>query len=187
MRGPLGYFVLVLSLSFPLQLTHTHTRTHFLVRPSLISLTHRLQFSVYPDSPSFIFCPPSSLHLLLHISTSGNPLTAVMTSFSGLRGVSLLASLNGSLWWPRYRSQSPQSSASEAVFNVTFSLTRPQVVAWTRARLHHTLDFCHLCALIRLSHSVSSWVGLIWGFSSSSCVFVRRLTSLFFPQWVYFP
>ncbi len=125
MSGPLRQFVLVLSLAF-LFCSHTHTFFVF----------HLYSLSLSPSSilyllwfPSFIFYPPS-FHLLFLIPASGQPLTAMMTSFSGLREVSLLASLNGSLWWPRYGSQSSQCTAYEAVFNMTISLTSPQVVDW---------------------------------------------------------
>lgn len=54
----------------------------------------------------------------------------MMTSFSVLREVSLLAGLNGALWWPRYGSQSSQCTACEVVFNKIISLRSPQVVDW---------------------------------------------------------
>lgn len=156
MSGPLGQFALFPSFSLPL-CSHTHTFSDFLLH----SLC--LQFSISPDFFFFSLAlwHPSLLIPLLHILTSGHFLTAMMTSFSGLRGVSLLVSLNGSLWWPRYCSQSPQSSASEDVFNITISLTSPQVVDWTQEidspYVFLPFSFSQPYSLICLPHSRFLW------------------------------
>lgn len=140
MSGPLGQFVLVLSLSF-LFCSNTHIHAHFPRLLPLLSLSPSILYLFW--FPSFIFWSPS-FHLLFLIPASGHPLTAMMTSFSGLRELSLLASLNGSLWWPRYGSQSLQCTACEAVFNMTISLTGPQVVDWIRGFASYFFPHSHI-------------------------------------------
>lgn len=109
---------------------HAHTHTHYLcLHLYSLSLARCLQFFISSDFPPSLSSPPL-FHRLFVIPASGHPLTAMMTSFSVLREVSLLANLNGSLWWPRYGSQSSQCAACEAVFNMIISLTSPQVVDW---------------------------------------------------------
>lgn len=163
MSCPLGQFVLVLSLSFLFR-SHTHTYT--------LSLFHIYSLSL-SLSPSSILCLPISFlfhfltppfHLLILVPASGHPLTAMMTSFSGLREVSLLASLNGSLWWPRYGSQSSQRSATDTVFNATISLTTPQVVAWVVV----CAESCFFALLANLSLlSVSPTPAFFWSLTRS--------------------
>lgn len=106
-----------------------HTHTLSLSSTSILSLSLSLASILLSSDIPPSFSKPY-FHLLFLIPASGHPLTAMMTSFSGLRGVSLLASLYGSLWWPGYGSQSSQCNACEAVFNMTISLRSPQVVDW---------------------------------------------------------
>lgn len=127
MSGPLGQFVLVLSLPF-LSSSHTHTHT---VSPSSTSLLFAVFYSLSPLISLLHFLTAVSPSLSLFSSPPrAIPLTAMMTSFSVLREVSLLAGLNGALWWPRYGSQSSQCTACEVVFNKIISLRSPQVVDW---------------------------------------------------------
>lgn len=177
MSGPLGQFVLV--LSFPLLLTHILS----LSSTSILSLSLSAYTSISPSCfPCFIFQPPPpSFHLLVLIPASGHPLTAVMTSFSGLREILLLAHLNDSLWWPRYRVMSPQRTASEALSNVTISLSSQQVAAGKGVfsasccfELLFILLHIFLCCFISVSvflfpRLFSHWVFITWASAWPVC------------------
>lgn len=128
--------------------------THFLHPPPLFSLRRgrSLQFFISSDFPSS-FSNPLTFHLLFVIPASGHSLTAMMTSFSVSGEVSLLASLNGSLWWPRYDSQSLQCAVCEAVFNMIIRLTSLQVVDWMSASA--LSGFLHFLPFMPSYHSHS--------------------------------
>lgn len=102
-----------------------NTRTHALSVFHLYSLSPPLSSTLY-----LLWFPSFISHLLFLIPRLRSSSTAMMTSFSVLRDVSLLTSLNGSLRWPRYRIQSLHCTACEGVFNMIISLTGPQVVDW---------------------------------------------------------
>lgn len=98
-----------------------------------------------------------------------------MTSFSGLREVSLLASLNGSLRWPRYGRKSSQG----AVFNQTISLTSPQVVARLSRHLNTS---CHLYRSLHIKVCVSPRparlalnTSIIWTSPYSKCLHLNAV------------
>lgn len=106
-----------------------------------------------------------------------------MTSFSVLREVSLLASLNGSLWWPRYGSQSSHCTACEGVFNMIISQTSPQVVDWIG--VFAQFYFCALFAIHTfLSISPTTSFDIIF-FSLFSISFSLPSSRMSLSHWVY--
>lgn len=129
-----GWVVLWDSLcSFFHSLLYSNTQFFYHLHASSLSLSHCLQPYVLLPFLTPLF--PSSLSR----PASGHLLTAMMTSFSGLKGVSLLACLNGPLSWPRYSSWSSPCPASEAVFNIRIRLCTS---SWLKRHFQSILFLC---------------------------------------------